>query len=85
MHDLALTESYTVSMFFVPLIFIVSFFALNLVLARIIDTYSNGYSINQVQHDHEEDYDSTLSILEMDDRYHDLIRIQQKTKEPTHE
>ena len=67
MFDLARTESYTVSMFFVPLIFIVSFFALNLVLAVIVDTYSS--SINQVQH--EEDYDSTL--LEMDDL------IQQKT------
>eukprot|EP01084_Bolivina_argentea_P006659 12632_1 len=61
LYNLSRSRSYVVTGFFVPLTFLVSFFAINLILAVIVDTYSRSGVVVQM----EEDYDSTLH--EMDD------------------
>eukprot|EP00484_Ammonia_sp_Unknown_P007624 CAMPEP_0197073220 /NCGR_PEP_ID=MMETSP1384-20130603/210494_1 /TAXON_ID=29189 /ORGANISM="Ammonia sp." /LENGTH=1825 /DNA_ID=CAMNT_0042512053 /DNA_START=142 /DNA_END=5619 /DNA_ORIENTATION=+ len=58
-YNLARGHGYTTALFFVPLTFLVSFFAINLILAVIVDTYAR--SIDVVQH--EEDYDSTVAEM----------------------
>eukprot|EP00485_Elphidium_margaritaceum_P010070 CAMPEP_0202692280 /NCGR_PEP_ID=MMETSP1385-20130828/6693_1 /ASSEMBLY_ACC=CAM_ASM_000861 /TAXON_ID=933848 /ORGANISM="Elphidium margaritaceum" /LENGTH=1814 /DNA_ID=CAMNT_0049347777 /DNA_START=122 /DNA_END=5566 /DNA_ORIENTATION=+ len=67
MYNIARGNTYMVAFFFIPLTFLVSFFAINLILAVIVNTY--GESIFAVQT--EEDTDDTLD--EMDEL------IQQKT------
>ena len=61
LYNLARGSGYVVSLFFIPLTFLVSFFAINLILAVIVNTYANA----NVTVQNEEDYDSTLH--EMDD------------------
>ena len=60
MYDLSRSDTYRVSLYFVPLIFIVTFFAVNLILAVIV--YQYGKSVTQVQI--EEDYDDTLNEMD---------------------
>eukprot|EP01083_Nonionella_stella_P095951 269516_1 len=60
LYNLARGSGYIVAIFFVPLTFLVSFFAINLILAVIVDTYSRSNVIVQT----EEDYDSTLHEMD---------------------
>ena len=60
LYNLSRGSGYVVALFFVPLTFLVSFFAINLILAVIVDTYS--HSIFTVQT--EEDHDSTLHEMD---------------------
>jgi len=72
LYNLARSGGYVYALYFVPLTFFVSFFAINLILAVIVDTYSRSIRVVQTEEDDES------QLREMDE----LITAKTMSKRP---